>query len=99
MVYIDDFNASFQGMIMCHMIADTTAELLEMVDTIGVDRKWIQKPGTPKEHFDISLAKRRLALRQGAKEISMRDYARMVNERIAGKPMTYIPLKKELFDF
>lgn len=81
MVYIDNFNAPFGRMKMCHMIADTTDELLDMVDKISVQRKWIQYPGTPNEHFDISLAKKQLALTAGATEINFRDYARMVDER------------------
>lgn len=43
MVYIDDMNAPYRGMIMCHMIADSTEELLDMVETIGVNIKWIQR--------------------------------------------------------
>jgi hypothetical protein len=39
MVYIDDYNAKYRGMIMCHMIADSTSELLEMVEKIGVNKK------------------------------------------------------------
>lgn len=95
-VYIDNYNAPFGRMIMCHLIADTTEELLAMVDTIGVQRKWIQYPGTAAEHFDISLAKKKLAVAAGAVEIGFRDYARMVNEREAGKAMTP-PAPRTLF--
>lgn len=31
-VYIDNYNAPFGKMIMCHLVADTTEELLAMVD-------------------------------------------------------------------
>jgi hypothetical protein len=81
MVYIDNFNAPFGRMKMCHMVADTTDELLQMVDKIGVQRKWIQYPGTYNEHFDISLGKKKLALANGAKEISIREYAEFCNKR------------------
>lgn len=70
-VYVDDMEAPFGRMKMCHMVADSTDELLKMVDKIGVQRHWIQKAGTPHEHFDISLAKRTLAVRLGAIEITM----------------------------
>lgn len=66
-VYVDDVRHRFGRMIMCHLWADTLPELLAMVDAIGVQRKWIQEP--PKaswQHFDISLAKKALALEQGA---------------------------------
>jgi hypothetical protein len=80
-VYIDDYEAPFGNMFMCHMIADTTEELLQMVDKIGVKRKWIQKPGTYKEHFDICLSKKKKAVAAGAIEITAREYAVFVNNR------------------
>lgn len=81
MVYIDNYNAPFRRMLMCHMIADTTEELLQMVDKIGVSRKWIQYPGTGHEHFDICLSKKKLALQHGAKEISARELAAITSNR------------------
>ena len=83
-VYVDDMEAPFGRMKMCHMIADSTDELLAMADTIGVARKWIQKAGTPREHFDIALGKKRLAIEAGAKPISWGDLGRMIAVR--GKP-------------
>lgn len=81
-VYVDDMRAPFGRMIMCHMMADTSDELLQMADTIGVARKWIQYPGTPKEHFDISLSKRALAVKHGAIEITQREMAQIERRRI-----------------
>lgn len=84
-VYVDDMFKSPMGqfgrMKMSHMIADSTEELLAMADRIGVPRTWIQKPGTPDEHFDIALAKRGLAVELGAIEITMRECARMCMAR------------------
>lgn len=71
-VYVDDFRATFGRMKMCHMIADSKAELLAMADAIGVHRRWIQSEGTPREHFDICLAKRALAVKRGAIETDAR---------------------------
>jgi hypothetical protein len=62
-------------MKMCHMVADTTAELLAMADRIGVQRKWLQYPGTDREHFDIAMSKRALAVKYGAVELTMRELA------------------------
>jgi len=81
MVYIDNFNAPLGRMKMCHMIADTTQELLDMCRKIGVQTKWIQYPDTANEHFDICLSKKVRALDFGATEIGFRDYARMVDNR------------------
>ncbi len=72
-VFIDDMRAKFGQMIMCHMVADSTDELLQMVDRIGVARRWIQDSGEPLEHFDICLSKRALAVKAGAVEITMRE--------------------------
>ncbi len=87
MVYVDNFyeatGRNFGRMKMSHMIADSTQELLEMCDKIGVQRKWIQDAGTPREHFDIALSKRKLAIQFGAKEINMRELAKMTSERNA----------------
>jgi hypothetical protein len=76
-VYVDDMKAPFGNMIMCHMWADTDAELLDMADRIGVQRKWIQ--GHPSlsfgkhskaswVHFDIAITKRAIAVKLGAIE-------------------------------
>ena len=81
MVYVDDFNHPYKGMLMCHMIADTQEELLSMVDKIGVQKKWIQNQGTPKEHFDICKTKKQKAIANGAIEVPFRKMARMRSSR------------------
>lgn len=80
MVYVDNMNAKYRGMIMCHMIADTHDELIAMVDTIGVQRKHIQYAGTKNEHFDICLTKKRKALAAGATEVSMMHLGHILEE-------------------
>jgi hypothetical protein len=76
MVYVDNMSAGFGRMVMCHMVADSSVELIEMADKIGVARRWIQKAGTRHEHFDICLAKRKLAVANGATEITMKELGR-----------------------
>lgn len=78
-VYVDDMNATYGRMKMCHMFADSTAELLAMADRIGVQRKWLQHAGTVREHFDICLSKRAKAVMAGAVEI---EYPSGVKELI-----------------
>ncbi len=82
-VYVDNMRAAFRRMKMCHMVADTTAELLEMVDKIGVDRKWIQSVGTVEEHFDIALTKRAMAVRRGAVEIDRHGLVDVIQKKRA----------------
>jgi hypothetical protein len=93
MVYVDNFYVTgvrYRGMKMCHMIADTRAELLAAVDSIGVNRKWIQDKDTPREHFDICFSKRELAIKNGAQEIGFRELAEMTRVRTyEGKTQIY----------
>lgn len=80
-VYVDDMRAKFGRMIMCHMVADTSDELVAMAESIGVNKKWIQHPGTYIEHFDIALSKRAEAVANGAIEVTQRDVAIMIRDK------------------
>lgn len=84
-VYVDDMYKNPMGqfgrMKMSHMIADSTEELLQMADKIGVQRKWLQHKGSPDEHFDIATSKRELAISAGAVKITMRELAMKCRER------------------
>lgn len=80
-VYVDNMRAPYGRMKMCHMIADTTEELLAMADHIGVQRKWLQKEGQHDEHFDIAFSKRKLAVAAGAVEVSMMQLGRILRAR------------------
>ena len=80
-VYVDAARHSLGRMTMCHMMADTTDELLAMVDRIGVQRKWIQDAGTPREHFDVCREKRAEAVKAGALEVSTRDLFLLIQRK------------------
>ncbi|QOD06035.1 DUF4031 domain-containing protein [Pseudarthrobacter sp. BIM B-2242] len=57
-----------------HLSADTTDELLEFAARLGLRASWIQNPGHVwKEHFDVTDSKRELAIRLGAKPITMQE--------------------------
>jgi len=51
-----------------HLYADTHEELMTMAALIGLNSKWIQHPGTGKEHFDVVQSKRAA----GARPVSWR---------------------------
>lgn len=81
-VYVDTMQAKYKNMVMCHMMADSTSELLEMADRIGVDRKWLQKEGDRFEHFDICQTKKKLAIGYGAILLSQKDLVKKFRNRI-----------------
>lgn len=60
---------------MSHMIADTEAELHAMAKRIGVARKWYQG-----DHYDITQTKKVLAVKYGAKAITLRELAKIAME-------------------
>ncbi len=80
-VFVDDIYAPLGRMKMCHMIADNHEELMEMAAVIGVRSRWLQHVGTYKEHFDISMSKRALALQHGAQAITCRELVRKIIQR------------------
>lgn len=78
-VYVDDMQAEYtpphrpgRTYVMSHMAADTDAELHAMADQIGVDRKWFQGRGYW-GHYDITQAKKALAIKYGAVQITWRE--------------------------
>jgi len=72
MVYVDDFSATFRGMKMCHMMADSEEELDGMARVLGLKRSWRQEhPRGP--HYDLSKSKRRFAIHMGAKAITAQE--------------------------
>ena len=71
MVYVDQMRAPLKRMIMCHMVADTLEELHAMAEKIGMKREWFQDKRWP--HYDVSLTRKKLAIKYGAKEITRRE--------------------------
>jgi hypothetical protein len=75
-VYVDGERNRFGRMVMCHMFADTAAELHAMAAAIGMKREWYQWPGGAKPasfpHYDVSLSRRAQAVLLGAVEVDRR---------------------------
>lgn len=81
-VYVDDPIHPFGRMMMCHMVADTRQELFAMVDRIGVQRKWIQRCGTEKEHFDVCKSKREAAIAAGAIAVDSDEIVAVMRRKV-----------------
>lgn len=80
-VYVDNMRAKLGRMFMSHMLADTTVELLAMMDAIGVARRWLQDANTASEHCDVSLSKRRSAIEHGARPVSTRVLVELIRAK------------------
>lgn len=80
-VYVDNAMIPYRGMLMSHMISDTTEELRAMSQRIDVSWRWVQYAGTPKEHMDICASKRQQAIKAGAVEVTSRAIAEMIRRR------------------
>jgi hypothetical protein len=70
-VYVDGERNEFGRMVMCHMWADTLAELHQMADAIGMKREWFQPLSFP--HYDVSLSRRAVAVELGAVQVGRRE--------------------------
>jgi len=56
----------------CHMTADTPEELHTMAEKIGMKRSWFQPKSLP--HYDLTTSRRKLALENGAIEITKNTF-------------------------
>lgn len=77
-VYLDRSRNRLGKMVMCHMIADTLGELHGMAERIGMKREWFQGGSFP--HYDVSLTRRKTALRLGAIELGRRGFVAKMRE-------------------
>ena len=85
-IYVDDMHLSPMGAFgrlrLCHMIADTPTELHGMAMEIRLDRRWLHG-----DHYDVPDAKRALAVKYGAIEVSMRQLAALAFLQRMGQPL------------
>ena len=84
-LYVDHLRIPFGRMKMSHLIADTKEELLRAAGALGLRRRWLQNEDQPKEHFDVSESKRKLAMsRLGALPVTSRQLVEVVRRKRTG---------------
>jgi hypothetical protein len=81
MVYVDSAYIKQGKHRWCHMLADSHEELMAFAKRCQLNPRWIQYEGTYREHFDVTEAKRALALQLGAEEITTQDLGLMLIRR------------------
>lgn len=64
----------------CHLLADTEEELHKFAKKIRLKRKWFH-PRNKHSHYDLTLNKRKLAVKYGAKDMNFRETLKYVSER------------------
>jgi len=63
-----------------HLFADTDEELHAFAEKIGLKRIWFQDR-TPFHHYDLTVSKRRQALRAGAIPVGRKEEVALVKEK------------------
>lgn len=86
-IFVDNIktypNTKLRQKQWCHCVSDLdgaegTEELLDFARSLGLKDIWLQHAGKHTEHFDLTPAKRALAIKLGATEISSRDLVRNI---------------------
>jgi hypothetical protein len=88
-VYVDDFRVEARvGRLTArwsHLFADPDgdiAELHALAARIGLQRRWFQAKGWPRDHYDVTDSKRLEAIRAGAVPITAVEGGRIRSEAI-----------------
>lgn len=69
---LDETGGRWRWNNYCHLMADTVDELHAAALAVGLKRDYFQNlPGFP--HYDLTVTKRRVAVRLGAVQITCRD--------------------------
>lgn len=78
-----------------HLMAENSAELAEFAAELRLNPAWLQKPGTPLEHYDITAGKRAQALQLGAVPISYGEGGHLTACKRVGIPFDVYLLRRD----
>lgn len=86
-VYVDNLrDYGWRHGPSCHLIGDTVEELIEFAVRLGMKKEWFQPKSSP--HFDLHAEGRRLAVENGAIELSQRELIAKLRELRAKRTET-----------
>ena len=78
-VYIDNWrDYGWRHGPSCHLIGDSVEELIEFAVGLGMKKEWFQPKSSP--HFDLNADGRKIAVENGAIELSQRDFVAKLRE-------------------
>ncbi len=77
MIYVDKPIHPWRGKKWCHLVADDLNELHEFAHRLGLKKEWFQNHRI-QTHYDITEAKRKQAITNGAKPITTEEMAQRV---------------------
>ena len=83
MIYVDHARIPYMRMLMSHLLADTSDELQDMAERLGLDQ-YVQAVGTFREHLDVSEGKRSEAIKLGAQEVTVRELVALRRSKAGG---------------
>lgn len=74
-VYVDDMKRPAtigrgRPAIWSHLFADGPTELADFARQVGLRPEWLQNAGSHREHYDVTLTVRQLAISLGARAIT-----------------------------
>jgi hypothetical protein len=106
-VYVDDMNlpadvangSKVVSSSWSHLMADSHEELMAAAAKLRLNPKWIQYPGTPKEHFDLTSGKRAQAIhRQIAEPITWRQSGELYAAKVQAQQAQQAQAERERLD-
>ena len=77
MIYVDQPIHTWRNKLWCHLVADDLEELHDFAAKLGLKRSWFQNHKI-QPHYDITEAKRAIAVKMGAKELTTEEMAERV---------------------
>lgn len=93
-VYVDEARIPLRGQAWSHLTADTAEELHAFACRLGLERARFQhKPARPwQDHYDVTEARRRRAIRLGARPIDARQVGALMRSKRVGLAETGLDL-------